>query len=54
MAPNGNTPDAIKRNAKLAGVTIPNTGAQTRGTGLLFTSTLLFGGEGRARPTFRA
>jgi len=42
--PNGNTPDNIKSNPKLKGVDIPNTGAPTRGTGLLVTSTLLFGG----------
>ncbi len=52
--PHGNTPNAIKRNAKMKGVEIPNTGSQTRGTGLLVTSTLLFGGEGGASPTFRA
>jgi quinoprotein glucose dehydrogenase len=52
--PHGNTPDAIKRNAKLQGVDIPNTGANTRGTGLLVTSTLLFGGEGGAAPVLRA
>ena len=50
MVPHGNTPDSIKRNAKLQGVQIPNTGAQTRGTGLLVTSTLLFGGEGGCTP----
>jgi quinoprotein glucose dehydrogenase len=54
MVPHGNTPDAIKRNPKLQGVQIPNTGAPTRGTGLLVTSTLLFGGEGIANPVFRA
>ena len=54
MVPHGNTPDAIKRNAKLQGVEIPNTGAQTRGTGLLATSTLLFGGEGGFTPVLRA
>jgi quinoprotein glucose dehydrogenase len=54
MVPHGNTPDAIKRNAKMKGVEIPNTGAQTRGTGLLVTSTLLFGGEGGGSPAFRA
>ncbi len=54
MVPHGNTPDAIKRNAKMKGVEIPNTGAQTRGTGLLVTSTLLFGGEGGGSPIFRA
>jgi quinoprotein glucose dehydrogenase len=54
MVPHGNTPDAIKRNPKLQGVEIPNTGAQTRGTGLLVTSTLLFGGEGGVTPVLRA
>src|SRR4051812_2968613 len=54
MVPHGNTPESIKRNAKLQGVQIPNTGAQTRGTGLLVTSTLLFGGEGGGSPAFRA
>jgi quinoprotein glucose dehydrogenase len=52
--PHGNTPDNIKRNAKLQGVEIPNTGANTRGTGLLVTSTLLFGGEGGSAPVLRA
>jgi quinoprotein glucose dehydrogenase len=52
--PHGNTPEAIKKNPKLQGVEIPNTGALTNGTGLLVTSTLLFGGEGGASPTFRA
>ncbi len=54
MVPHGNTPTAIKNNAKLKGVEIPNTGAPTRGTGLLVTSTLLFGGEGGGSPIFRA
>jgi glucose dehydrogenase len=54
MVPHGNTPDSIKRNPKLQGVEIPNTGAQTRGTGLLVTSTLLFGGEGGVAPVLRA
>jgi quinoprotein glucose dehydrogenase len=54
MVPHGNTPDSIKRNAKMKGVEIPNTGAQTRGTGLLVTSTLLFGGEGGGSAVFRA
>src|SRR5262245_54763355 len=54
MVPHGNTPDSIKRNPKLQGVEIPNTGAQTRGTGLLVTSTLLFGGEGGVTPLLRA
>ena len=52
--PHGNTPDAIKKNPKLQGVEIPNTGANTRGTGLLVTSTLLFGGEGGQVPVLRA
>jgi quinoprotein glucose dehydrogenase len=52
--PHGNTPAAIKNNPKLAGVNIPNTGAQTNGTGLLVTSTLLFGGEGGQTPVLRA
>jgi quinoprotein glucose dehydrogenase len=54
MVPHGNTPDAIKKNPKLQGVEIPNTGAPSRGTGLLVTSTLLFGGEGGANPVLRA
>ena len=54
MVPHGNTPAAIKNNAKMKGVEIPNTGAPTRGTGLLVTSTLLFGGEGGGSPAFRA
>ena len=52
--PHGNTPEAIRKNPKLQGVEIPNTGANTRGTGLLVTSTLLFGGEGGAAPVLRA
>jgi quinoprotein glucose dehydrogenase len=52
--PHGNTPEAIRKNPRLQGVEIPNTGAQTRGTGLLVTSTLLFGGEGGATPVLRA
>jgi quinoprotein glucose dehydrogenase len=51
--PHGNTPEAIRKNPRLEGVEIPNTGAPTRGTGLLVTSTLLFGGEGSA-PVLRA
>ncbi len=53
-APNGTTPDVVSRNPKLQGVDIPNTGGNTRGTGLLVTSTLLFGGEGGASPVLRA
>lgn len=52
--PHGNTPESIKKNPKLQGVEIPNTGAQTNGTGLLVTSTLLFGGEGGQTPVLRA
>jgi len=52
--PHGNTPEAIRTNARLRGVEIPNTGANTRGTGLLVTRTLLFGGEGGAAPVLRA
>jgi len=54
MVPHGNTPDAIRNNPMLEGVEIPNTGAPTRGTGLLVTSTLLFGGEGGTTPVLRA
>jgi quinoprotein glucose dehydrogenase len=54
MVPHGNTPESIKRNPKLQGIEIPNTGAQTKGTGLLVTPTLLFGGEGGGSPVFRA
>jgi quinoprotein glucose dehydrogenase len=52
--PHGNTPESIKKNPKLQGVDIPNTGALTNGTGLLVTSTLLFGGEGPSAPVLRA
>ena len=52
--PHGNTPEAIRKNPKLQGVDIPNTGANTRGTGLLVTSALLFGGEGGQAPVLRA
>lgn len=54
MVPHGNTPDTVKRNPRLQGVNIPNTGAQTAGTGLLVTATLLFGGEGGQAPVLRA
>ena len=54
MVPHGETPDAYKNNEKLKGVDIPNTGVPTRGTGLLVTKTLLFGGEGGRNPVFRA
>jgi quinoprotein glucose dehydrogenase len=52
--PHGNTPEAVRNNPRLKGVNIPNTGANTRGTGLLVTSTLLFGGEGGQAPVLRA
>jgi quinoprotein glucose dehydrogenase len=45
MAVNGDTPDDIKNNPALAGVTIPPTGKASRAT-LLVTKTLLFAGEG--------
>jgi len=54
MVPHGNTPESISKHPRLQGVEIPNTGAQTRGTGLLVTSTLLFGGEGGTSPVLRA
>jgi quinoprotein glucose dehydrogenase len=50
MVPNGDTPEEIKRNPALAGITIPRTGATAR-PGLLVTKTLLFAAEGNgARP----
>ena len=54
MVPHGDTPDRIKKNPRLQGVEIPATGAPTQGTGLLVTSTLLFGGEGGTTPVLRA
>jgi quinoprotein glucose dehydrogenase len=45
MAVNGDTPDDIKNNPALAGLTIPPTGKASRAT-LLVTKTLLFAGEG--------
>jgi len=54
MAVNGDTPDDIKSNPALAGVTIPPTGKASRAT-LLVTKTLLFAGEGfGGAPVFRA
>jgi quinoprotein glucose dehydrogenase len=54
MAVNGDTPDDIKNNPALAGVTIPPTGKASRAT-LLVTKTLLFAGEGYGgAPVFRA
>lgn len=44
--PNGETPEFIKNHPALKGVTLPKTGKFSRPTGLLVTSTLLFGGEG--------
>jgi quinoprotein glucose dehydrogenase len=43
--PNGDTPDAIKKNPALAGLNIPKTGSPSQ-AGLLVTKTLLFAGEG--------
>jgi quinoprotein glucose dehydrogenase len=45
MAVNGDTPDDIKSNPALAGLTIPPTGKASRAV-LLATKTLLFAGEG--------
>jgi quinoprotein glucose dehydrogenase len=45
MVPGGDTPDAIKNNPALAGLTIPTTGAQTR-PAVMATKTLLFVSEG--------
>jgi quinoprotein glucose dehydrogenase len=45
MVANGDTPDDIKSNPALAGVTIPPTGKASRAV-LLVTKTLLFAGEG--------
>jgi quinoprotein glucose dehydrogenase len=54
IAVNGDTPDEIKNNPALAGVTIPPTGKASRAT-LLVTKTLLFAGEGYGgAPVFRA
>jgi quinoprotein glucose dehydrogenase len=54
MAVNGDTPDDIKRNPALAGLTIPPTGKASRAV-LLVTKTLLFAGEGYGgAPVLRA
>ncbi len=54
MAPNGETPDAIRDNPALAGLDLPPTGGMTRPV-LLATKTLLFSGEGfGGRPVLRA
>ena len=44
MAPIGDTPDNIKNNEKLKGVTIPRTGRGGR-NGIMLTKTLLWSGE---------
>jgi quinoprotein glucose dehydrogenase len=52
--PNGDTPDRIKNNPALQGVTIPNTGQPSHATALV-TRALLMYGEGRSgRPLFHA
>jgi quinoprotein glucose dehydrogenase len=54
MAVNGDTPDDIKSNPALAGLTIPPTGKASRAV-LLVTKTLLFAGEGYGgAPVLRA
>jgi quinoprotein glucose dehydrogenase len=54
MAVNGDTPDDIKNNPALAGLTIPPTGKASRAV-LLVTKTLLFAGEGYGgAPVLRA
>jgi len=45
MIPNGPTPDAVKNNPALAGVSLPRTGTASI-SGLLVTKTLLFSGAG--------
>jgi quinoprotein glucose dehydrogenase len=52
--PNGDTPQAVKDNPALKGVTIPKTGSASQ-AGLLVTKTLLFAGEGSGgHPVFHA
>jgi quinoprotein glucose dehydrogenase len=54
MIPNGRTPDAIRENPALQGVSIPETGIAARPL-LLVTRTLLFAAEGwGGRPILRA
>jgi quinoprotein glucose dehydrogenase len=54
MVANGDTPDDVKNNPALRGVTIPPTGKPSKAT-LLVTKTLLFAGEGYGgAPIFRA
>jgi quinoprotein glucose dehydrogenase len=43
--PNGDTPEAVKNNPALKGITIPKTGSPSQ-AGLLVTKTLLIAGEG--------
>jgi quinoprotein glucose dehydrogenase len=45
MVPNSDTPDYVKNNPALKGVTIPRTGKQER-SGIFVTKTLVFAGEG--------
>ena len=45
MVPNGDTPDDVKSNPALAGVTLPPTGKPSKAL-LLVTKTLLFAAEG--------
>ena len=52
--PNGDTPQAVKDNPALKGITIPKTGNASQ-AGLLVTKTLLFAGEGSGgQPVFHA
>jgi quinoprotein glucose dehydrogenase len=52
--PNGDTPQAVKDNPALKGVSIPKTGSPSQ-AGLLVTKTLLFAGEGSGgHPIFHA
>jgi quinoprotein glucose dehydrogenase len=54
MVPNGDTPDDIKNNPALAGVTLPPTGKPSKAL-LLVTKTLLFASEGyNGAPILRA
>jgi quinoprotein glucose dehydrogenase len=54
MKPNGRTPPSIRDHRALVGVSIPDTGSESRAV-LLVTRTLLFAGEGwRGQPYFRA
>ena len=47
MIPNGDTPPAVRDNARLKGITLPRTGSPSQ-AGLLVTKTLLLAGEGPA------